>query len=67
MSALIEFRKEKDRFFAHHPHSPLTREQKKQFTGLSYFEENPDLQLEIEVQPFENQDEIEMQTSTGEV
>ena len=67
MSALIEFRKEKDEFFAHHPQSPLTGEQKKTFTGLRYYEEKPGLRLEIEARPFEQPVEIEMQTSTGDI
>ena len=67
MTALKGLRKEKDEFFARHPLSPLTGEQKKTFTGLSYYEENPDLRLEIAVLPFDQQEEIEMQTSTGDI
>jgi uncharacterized protein len=67
VTSLAEIRREKEEFFAHHPQSPLTAEQKKHFTGLSYFNEDPNLRLEIEVQPFDQQDEIEMQTSTGEI
>ena len=37
MSELAEFRKEKDNFFGRHPQSPLTREQRQGFQGLSYF------------------------------
>ena len=65
MSELEMFRAEKDKFFESHPQSPLTPEQKKDFHGLHYFPENPDLRLEIAVEPFAQQDEIEMQTSTG--
>lgn len=65
MSALDEFRAEKDSFFASHPQSPLTPEQKRNFRGLSYFPENPALRLETAVEPFPQQDEIVMQTSTG--
>jgi len=60
-------RREKDEFFAHHPQCPLTGAQKKAFTGLSYYEENPDLRLEIETLPFDRQEQIEMQTSTGDI
>ena len=67
MNSLEEFRTVKDDFFAHHPQSPLTREQKADFHGLDYFPENPDLRLEVSVQPFTVYDEIEMQTSTGDV
>ena len=37
MSELDDFRAEKDDFFGHHPQSPLTREQKRDFKGLAYF------------------------------
>lgn len=67
MDSLQDFRAQKDLFFAESPQSPLTREQKKAFRGLSYFDENPGLRLEVEIKPFEQQDEILMQTSTGDV
>ena len=67
MTELEDFRAAKDEFFAHDTQSPLTREQRRAFTGLHYFSENPQLRLEVEVQPFPKPDEIEMQTSTGEV
>ena len=67
MDELNEFRKAKDDFFAHHPQSPLTREQKRGFHGLNYFPENPDLRLTVAVEPFPDQQLIEMQTSTGDV
>lgn len=67
MTDIQVIRREKDEFFAHHPQSPLTGEQKKTFTGLSYYEENPGLRLEIEAIPFDRQEQIEMQTSTGDI
>lgn len=67
MTELENFRAQKDDFFASHPESPLTREQKRDFQGLNYFPENPGLRLEVAVEEFEEQDEIEMQTTTGGV
>ena len=67
MSELDEFHAEKDKFFASHPQSPLTPEQKKDFQGLSYFPENVALRLEIEVEEFADKEPIAMQTSTGGV
>lgn len=67
MSELEMFRAEKDNFFANHPHSPLTHDQKEAFNGLDYFPENPSLRLEVDVEKFQIQDEIEMQTSTGDI
>jgi uncharacterized protein (DUF1684 family) len=67
MTQLETFRAQKDEFFASHPESPLTPEQKRDFQGLSYFPENPDLRLEVAVGEFAEQDEIQMQTTTGGV
>ena len=67
MSELDDFRAEKDEFFKHDMQSPLTREQKKAFTGLNYFPEAPELRLVVTVQPAETKETIQMQTSTGAV
>ncbi len=66
MNELEQFRKDKDEFFAQHPHSPLTHEQKRRFQGLNYFPEDPALNLEVTVEEFPEQPEIAMQTSTGD-
>ena len=63
---LEEFRKEKDRFFALSPQSPLTEEEMVSFEGLNYFPENPELRFEVEVEPATDTEEIQIQTSTGE-
>jgi uncharacterized protein (DUF1684 family) len=67
MTELQAFRTEKDEFFGSHPQSPLTREQKKNFHGLNYFPENEALCLEVKVDEFQTKEEIEIQTSTGDV
>lgn len=67
MNALQAFRLEKDGFFADHPQSPLTREQKQSFQGLEYFSEAPGLRFELEAEAFPERSEIEMQTSTGDI
>jgi uncharacterized protein (DUF1684 family) len=67
MTQLDMFRAQKDEFFASHPESPLTPEQKQGFQGLNYFPENPDLRLEVAVEELAEQDEIQMQTTTGGV
>jgi uncharacterized protein (DUF1684 family) len=66
MSRLQQFRADKDDFFASHPQSPLTFEQKQGFHGLDYFDENPNLQLEVEVKKFPDQEQVVIQTSTGQ-
>jgi len=65
MTELDEFRKEKDDYFGRHPQSPLTPEQRRDFKGLNYFPENDSLRLEAQVEPFEDQQTMTMQTSTG--
>jgi uncharacterized protein (DUF1684 family) len=65
MTELEDFRAHKDEFFAADRHSPLTRQQRLGFKGLSYFPENPALSLEVTVEEFPEKDRIEMQTSTG--
>ena len=67
MDDLEHFRREKDAFFRGHPESPLTLEQKRHFKGLSYFQANPELDLEVEVEEFPEKRAIQMQTSTGDV
>lgn len=66
LSDLELFREEKDRFFKISSQSPLTRDQKKTFTGLKYFPENPAFRLELAVDPLPDAEPIQMQTSTGE-
>jgi len=67
MSELDEMRREKDAFFRESEHSPLLPEQRKSFTGLNYFPENPELRLEVEVKRFQEQEQIQIQTNTGDV
>ncbi len=64
---LEDYRRQKDLFFQRDPHSPLTPEQKRDFKGMQYFPENPALALELEIQEFEVQETIQMQTSTGDL
>ena len=64
---LEAFRMEKDDFFGHDHQSPLTRDQKREFKGLDYFPENPNLRLEIKAEEFPDKQRIEMQTSTGDI
>ncbi|HSM71725.1 MAG TPA: DUF1684 domain-containing protein [Anaerolineales bacterium] len=65
MSELEEFRAEKDQFFERHPQSPLSPEQKKDFSGLNYFPENDSLRLEVNVDLLNDPQPIQMQTTTG--
>ncbi len=67
MTTINNFREQKDDFFASHPQSPLTHEQKTNFEGLKYFGDDPDFTYEVEIKPFDEQEQIQMQTSTGDI
>ncbi len=66
MSKLTEFRKAKDLFFKNEAQSPLDNQEKKTFTGLKYFPENPDLRFDLSLEKFPKPDPITMPTSTGD-
>jgi len=66
MINLQEFRTEKDEFFAQHPQSPLTHEQKHDFKGLNYFPENPALRKEVTVEVLPTQESVSIETTGGE-
>ena len=59
-------RAQKDEFFKSSSQSPLTREQKQNFEGLVYFSPNPAFNFETEIEEFEEQKEVVMQTTTGD-
>lgn len=67
VSELDTFRADKDDFFGRNPQSPLSPDQKRNFHGLNYFPENPELRLEVTVEEFPQKETIHMQTSTGDV
>ena len=67
MTGLTDFRKMKDDFFAQDGQSPLTTAQKKAFKGLKYFPLNPELDLVVTIVEFPDKQQVEMQTSTGDI
>ena len=67
MTTLKTLRKQKDEFFLHDHHSPLTPDQKDSFQGLKYFDENPGLNIEVEVERFAHGEHVQIQTTTGDV
>jgi uncharacterized protein (DUF1684 family) len=66
MSNLDEFRREKDEFFKNNRQSPLDKEQKNQFNGLSYYPENPALRLELTLERNPDPEMVAIATSTGD-
>ena len=67
MDPLAQFRAQKDAFFKSDHHSPLTAEQKEGFSGLHYFDDNPALQFEVDLERFNPADHVQIQTNTGAV
>lgn len=65
-SDLQIFRARKDQFFARDHDSPLIPEQRRTFTGLRYFPENPALRLDLPIELFAEQTTVVMQTTTGD-
>lgn len=66
MSELTDFRKAKDVFFKTDDQSPLSREQRKTFTGLRYFPENPNLRFEVSLEKTAAPERVAVATSTGD-
>jgi len=67
MSDLCKFRKRKDKFFKSNPQSPLTDEQRINFSGLNYFPENPALRFELNIERYDKPGLTAMQTNRGTV
>lgn len=66
-ATLLAHRRQKDEFFRSHPQSPLTPEQQAQFTGLAYYDPDPALDLKPAVRPFDEQTDVQLQTTTGDL
>ena len=66
-NAVKKFRQEKDAFFKGHPQSPIPEHERASFTGLSYYPYDAALDLQLQVKRFDDPQEIEMLTSTGEM
>lgn len=66
MSALDDFRAAKDAYFREDDDSPLLPSQRAGFRGLAYYDERPELRLELEPEPIEPPDLVTMQTNTGD-
>ncbi len=64
---LEALRREKDQFFKGSPQSPLSPEQQDAFTGLTYYEPNPALDLVVAVEPLPpGNNEIVIETTSGD-
>jgi len=65
INEIIEERKGKDWFFKNHQHSPLNSEQKKTFSGLSYYPINPALRFILTLQEHNKKQTIRVEDSQG--
>ena len=66
MSELTEFRKAKDLFFKEDHQSPLDNQEKKTFSGLKYYPENPALRFDLVLEKIPRPDQVTMTTFTGD-
>ena len=53
----------KDQYFREEADSPLTEDQKKEFRGLIYFEENPDFRIIADWHPLNEKDVLTLKTT----
>jgi uncharacterized protein (DUF1684 family) len=65
-TTLLEKRKAKDEFFATDDRSPLDPHQRDSFTGLDYYDPNPELVFTVPVDPADGA-EVQIQTSDGAI
>lgn len=63
---LLEYRDAKDEFFRASHDSPLTHDDRHDFTGLNYYGPNPDLVFTLPVEPADGS-EISLETSDNRV
>ncbi len=66
MSELTDLRKAKDDFFRTDPQSPLNLNQRKTFSGLNYYQENPDLRFDLLIDKEEKPENAVLKTNTGD-
>lgn len=65
IEALLQHRKDKDEFFRLSPQSPIPGHERETFSGLPYFEPDPDLVFTVTPEPAEPTP-VAIQTTTGE-
>jgi uncharacterized protein (DUF1684 family) len=65
MAALSEYRSMKDTFYMTSPQSPISPAQKKGFSGLRYFDENPALRFVVSIERDPAPQTVQMATSMG--
>jgi|APHM01.1.fsa_nt_gi Uncharacterized conserved protein len=64
---LEQERREKDRFLAEHPHSPVPPERRDAVEGLDYYDPDPSCRVRATVETHDDPELLEMETTTGEI
>ncbi|WP_416839230.1 DUF1684 domain-containing protein [Haloferax sp. DFSO52] len=64
LTELHEYREQKDRYLARDRHSPIPPDQRELFDGLDYFDPDPNLRFELELQEYDDPETITIGTST---
>ncbi|GAB4521219.1 MAG: DUF1684 domain-containing protein [Anaerolineae bacterium] len=64
---VLRWRQSKDRAFKSDDQSPLSEAQQDAFTGLSYFDYNPALDLVVDITPIEPAELVQVMTTTNEI
>jgi len=64
-SELESKRAEKDEFFAEHPQSPIPPEEREGFSGLDYFDPDPDYRVQATVTVYDDPEVVLMETTAG--
>lgn len=59
------YRREKDEFFAEHPQSPVAPDDRDDFTGLDYFDPDPEYRVAATVEVHDRPESVEMDVSAG--
>jgi uncharacterized protein len=67
MPSYQKLRQQKDDFFRGHPHSPLTPDQQRTFTGLAYYAPNPALRLNVTVEQTQQPQRVLINTTGDEL
>ena len=62
-----QFRQQKDEYMKFSPQSPIPHDERSAFQGLEYYDYNEALALRLPASEFDDKEEIEMQTSTGDL
>lgn len=58
-------RSEKDDFFAEHPQSPIPPEEREEFSGLAYFDPDPDYRVHATATAHDDPEVVLMETTAG--